>query len=83
MADLRFNEESYTRSPEETHPFLIDFVLKLGLAKDARGASIVLGSFAFLLAALAIWTVLQGDLTKDATSGSELLRAAQSPQKLP
>lgn len=87
MSDLSFNEDSSLSPDRRGSPastsFITGLVLKSGLARDERGATILLGSAAVVLIFIAIllWFANQPDT--NTVPSSVLLRQAQQPQYLP
>ena len=84
MADMQDDETiASPRWNEQRPPWMIQTIINLGLAKDARTASIVLVclSALLILGAVAIW-MLSGP-SAEVTTTEQLLEAASKPQYVP
>lgn len=87
MSDLSFNEDP-SLIPErndgaKSASFITGLVLKYGLARNERGATILLGSVAVVLIFIAILLWFVNQPSTNSIPSSELLRQAQQPQYLP
>jgi hypothetical protein len=84
MAELLFNEEgSYGRGDSQKPSFITGLIIKIGIAKDERGATIILGALSLILIALALFFWFSRGQNTTATPSSETLKWAKTPQTLP
>ena len=68
MADIQFTDEEFARTPQATKlPPLIGLVVRMGLAKDRRGAEYVLigVAIAALVTTVGIWLFSGNDIDED------------------
>lgn len=85
MADIQFEEDQNMRptQTEQKPSFITGLVLKLGLAKDEKNATVVLGIFAAGLIILAILIWFVNSPSTHTTTQEQLMKDAQKPQHLP
>lgn len=84
MAELSFNEDvSYGRGGSQKPSFITGLIIKIGIAKDERGATIILGAVSVVLIILALFFWFSRGQNTSATPSSETIEWAKTPQTLP
>jgi hypothetical protein len=86
MADFSFNDDetaSYTTPDAHETSFITGLIVRTGIAKSERSATIMLAGLALVLIVIAALFWFSHRPNTNATPASEILRQAQQPQHLP